>query len=67
MPELTRMQIEEKEQELSDLLAQRRDLNWAYRDFKSVSEDYVRTIDSLNERIEVLAIELKPWLESQQF
>ena len=67
MPELTRAQIAEKtEQELSDLLEQRRNLLWPFRDRTLKGEDCINTVDSLNDRIEVLAIELKPWLESQQ-
>ena len=63
---LTRSQIEEKEQELSNLLEERKEHLWPFRDRTCIGGDSIRKVDSLNARIEVLAKELKPWLESLQ-
>ena len=64
--QLTRSQIEEKEKKLANLLEQRRDLHWENKDVKITGEDFISKIDLLNAQIEILAKELKPWLESLQ-
>ena len=66
MTELTRAQIAEKNRNSRIFLHKEEIFTGDHRDILSVDEEYIRTVDSLNDRIEVLAIELKPWLESLQ-